>query len=512
MRRHPALSGTALRPTWLPIGLGILLRLVQIWMPVLGVHSWRQADTAAMARHFSLAGTPVWLPQVDWGGAGAGYVESEFPLYPFLVSRLYGLMGVQEWLGRGLSVLCSALTIWLVMRLSRRWFNPEAAWWGGMAFAIAPLGVYFGRAFQAEALLLLCAAGALDSLSLWRERRWPWALALSWLCFTTAGLIKVIPLLWLGLPLLMVQLTSTHPQGQAPPLRTLPGRMLRLLGRPGFWLYIGTSLMAIAGWYWHAHQLGQASGLSFGFWGSGADRSSLSLLLDLNGWINLLLRVSLRLLALVGVPFLLIGLGASWRSGGGQIVISGLVGVLLCTIATMRSSTIHEYYQLPLLLFSSPLIGLGWQTWHQQRPRWIPQLLVGLALVVSLSVLSVDYWAVELRQQQAWMPLALTIRRDLPLDARIVSVTSTDPTLLNLARRQGWLISSKQLTPERLQRWKSAGASHLAGSFVWDKTYRPMPETRQRILREMVKASPGAWVDPRSQTYLIPIDDLQPQR
>ena len=511
MRPHPALSGTAPRRAWLPIALGSLLRLVQIWMPVLGVHSWRQADTAAMARHFSLAGTPIWLPQVDWGGASAGFVESEFPLYPFLVSRLYGLVGLHEWLGRGLSMFCSALTIWLVMRLGQRWFNPEAGWWAGLAFAIAPLGVYFGRAFQAEALLLLCAAGALESLSLWRERRLPWALALSWVCFTSAGLIKVIPLLWLGLPMLMVQLSS-NPRGQAPPLKTLPGRVLHQLGRPGFWLYICTSLMAIAGWYWHAHQLGQTSGLSFGFWGSGADRSSISLLLDLNGWINLLLRVSLRLLALVGVPFLLIGLRASWRSDGGQITISGLVGVLLCTIATMRSSTIHEYYQLPLLLFSSPLIGLGWQTWHQRRTRWQPRLLIGLALVVSLTVLSLDYWAVEHRQRDAWMPLALTIRKDLPSEARIVSVTSTDPTLLNLARRQGWLISSKQLTPERLERWKRAGASHLAGSFLWDKTYRPMPKRRQQRLREMVETSPRAWVDAGSQTYLIPIDDLQPER
>ena len=511
MRRHPALSGTAPKPSWLPIGLGSLLRLVQIWMPVLGVHSWRQADTAAMARHFSQEGTPIWLPQIDWGGASTGLVESEFPLYPFLVSRLYDLLGVQEWLGRGLSVLCSALTIWLVMRLGRRWFNPEAGWWAGLAFAIAPLGVYFGRAFQAEALLLLCAAGALDSMSIWSERRLPWALALSWLGFTTAGLIKVIPLLWLGLPLLMVQFTF-NPQGEVTRLQSLPGRMMRLLSRPVFWLYVGTSLAAIAGWYWHAHHLGQASGLSFGFWGAGADRSSLSLLLDINGWINLLLRVGLRLLSLVGVPFLLIGLWASWRSRGGQIAISGLVGVLLCTVATMRSSTIHEYYQLPLLLFSSPLIGLGWQRWNQQRPRWQPRLLLSLALVVSLTVLSVDYWAVEHRQRQAWMPLALTIRRDLRVGERIVSVTSTDPTLLNLARRQGWLISSKQLTPERLQRWKRAGASHLAGSFVWDKTYRPMPEQQQRILREMAKASPHAWVDSRSQTYLIPIDDLQPQR
>ena len=511
MRPHPASSGTTPRPAWLPIGLGSLLRLVQIWMPVLGVHSWRQADTAAMARHFSLAGTPIWMPQIDWGGASAGFVESELPIYPFLVSRLYGLMGIQEWLGRGLSVLCSALTIWLVMRLGRRWFNPEVGWWAGMAFAIAPLGVYFGRAFQAEALLLLCAAGALESMSLWRERRLPWAMGLSWLCFTTAGLMKVIPLLWLGLPLLMVQLSS-NPQGQAPPLRTLPGRVLRLLKYRGFWLYVGTSLLAIASWYWHSHQLGQASGLSFGFWGSGTDRSSISLLLDLNGWINLLLRVGLRVLVLVGVPFLLIGLKSSWRSAGGQIAISGVVGVLLCTIATMRASTVHEYYQLPLLLFSSPLIGLGWQTWYQQRPRWQPRSLLCLALTVSLAVLSMDYWALEHRQREAWMPLALTIRRNLPIDARIVSVTSSDPTLLNLARRQGWLISSKHLTPEQLQRWKRSGASHLAGSLVWDNTYRPMPQQQQQVLQEMVDASPRAWVDPRSKTYLIPIDDLQSQQ
>ena len=507
MRRHPALSGTVLKPTWLPLGGNPAAAGAGLDAGA-GVHSWQQADTAAMARHFIRKAHRL------AAAGGLGRCECRrgvgISLYPFLVSRLYGLMGVQEWLGRGCSVLCSALTIWLVMRLGRRWFNPEAGWWAGLAFAISPLGVYFGRAFQAEALLLLCAAGALENLTLWRERRLPWALALSWLCFTTAGLIKVIPLLWLGLPLLMVQLGS-NPQGQAPPLQTLPLRMLRLLGRPGVWLYIGTSLMAIAGWYWHAHQLGQASGLSFGFWGSGADRNSLGLLLDLNGWINLLLRVGLRLLAVVGVPFLLIGLGASWRSGGGQIAISGLVGVLLCTAATMRSSTIHEYYQLPLLLFSSPLIGgladlaakmspLAASAVARPCPGGEPDgALVGLLGRGASPAPGVD-------------AIGLTIRRDLPPDARIVSITNTDPTLLNLARRQGWLISSKQLTPERFERWKRDGASHLAGSFVWDKTYRPMPEQQQQLLRQMVDASPNAWVDPRSQTYLIPIDDLQPQR
>ena len=130
---------------WLPITVGVLLRLIQLWMPIVGVHSWRQADTAAMARHFALSDTPIWLPQIDWAGAAEGYVESEFPLFPFLVGRLYQLFGIQEWLGRGLALLCSALTIWLVIRLGRRWFGPQAGWWGGLFFAIAPLGVSPGR-------------------------------------------------------------------------------------------------------------------------------------------------------------------------------------------------------------------------------------------------------------------------------------------------------------------------------------------------------------------------------
>ena len=492
---------------WLPITVGVLLRLIQLWMPIVGVHSWRQADTAAMARHFALSDTPIWLPQIDWAGAAEGYVESEFPLFPFLVGRLYQLFGIQEWLGRGLALLCSALTIWLVIRLGRRWFGPQAGWWGGLFFAIAPLGIYYGRTFQAEALLLLCGAGCLEAHSHWRRQGDFWALLLSWLCFTGAGLIKVIPLLWLGLPLLTVQL-SFEPQDETATQANILRRTKGLLRSPGFWLYIGASLAAIAAWYAHAYHLGQTSGFSFGFWGGGSDRSSLSLLLDPGNWFNLSLRVALRLLAIAGVPFLISGVALSWRSPNGRTAISGLVGVLLCTLATMRSSSIHEYYQLPLLLFACPLMGLGWHQWQQRSRRWESTALISLWLAISLAILSFDYWALEQRQVRDWMPLAMKIRQELPQDNRIVSVTSTDPTLLNLARRQGWLISSKQLTPKRLQLWREQGASHLAGSFRWEKMYRPMSEGQQRALRTLAAGSRDAWVDDGSQTYLIPLDAI----
>ena len=106
------------------------------------------------------------------------------------------------------------------------------------------------------------------------------------------------------------------------------------------------------------------------------------------------------------------------------------------------------------------------------------------------------------------MPLAQTIRRELPADARIVSVSGPDPTLLNLSRRRGWLISNKKLTPDRIAKLKRAGASHITGGFNWEETYRPLPKEQRTLLEKLAASSSGAWVDPRQQTYLLPIEGL----
>ena len=63
MQPHPALSGTAPRPAWQPIGLWNLLRLVEMYMPLLGIQSWRQDHTAATAQHLTGRDSPFWLPK-----------------------------------------------------------------------------------------------------------------------------------------------------------------------------------------------------------------------------------------------------------------------------------------------------------------------------------------------------------------------------------------------------------------------------------------------------------------
>ncbi|MFM7314796.1 MAG: ArnT family glycosyltransferase [Cyanobium sp.] len=485
---RPAARGA--ETSWLallPYALGAILRLIRIQGPVVGVHSWRQADTAAIARHFAEGGMRWWLPQIDWGGASAGTVEAEFPLYPYLVAGLYRLLGVHEWLARGLTITASLLSLWLVIRLGRRLLGEGAGWWGGMAWAVLPLSVYYGRTVQAESLLLLLAACSLDRFLAWQDHgRWR-DLVLSWLAFSGCGLLKVLPLFWLGIPLAWLWLRAHG---------------WRALSRSPIWLYPLGALLLTAAWYVHAHQLGQQSGLSFGFWMGDTNRYSWSTLLGPGYWLNLSLRTVVRGLAVLALPLLLVGLRDSLRPMAtvhqdslpvdprrAPVLALGLLAVLMAGATAPESSSVHEYYQLPLLLFACPLIGLGVVQLGQGHRRWI-RPAAGSILVIALLILSLDYWRVEARQEALLMPIAAAIQQQTTPAERIVSVSGPDPTLLNLARRQGWLTSPKKVDGEALNRWQAEGARAVAGSFEVIESYSPFPRGRTRLrLRTLICGS-----------------------
>ena len=108
---------------WLPTLLlsGLALRLIGLDEPLIDQQAWRQTDTAAIARNFLDEGYDLLRPRVDWRGISSGVVETNFPLYPYLVACLYGVAGgASEWLGRLLSALFSSLAAVPVYALGRR--------------------------------------------------------------------------------------------------------------------------------------------------------------------------------------------------------------------------------------------------------------------------------------------------------------------------------------------------------------------------------------------------------
>src|SRR5262245_64190848 len=123
----------------LVIAAAILPRLAHIGAPIGGHHAWRQADTAAIARNFFRGGMNLLLPAVDWSGAGPGYVESEFPLFPFLAAGLYRLFGLAVVWGRILAILFSVGAALYLARLCARYVDRRAAVLAAVALSLFPV-------------------------------------------------------------------------------------------------------------------------------------------------------------------------------------------------------------------------------------------------------------------------------------------------------------------------------------------------------------------------------------
>ena len=147
------------RTAWVFVGLlflGFALRMFEIGEPLIDKQAWRQTDTAAVARNFFEEDFNIFSPRVDWRGDGPGVVEMNFPLYPYLVSLLYGTLGgVYEWVGRLLSSFFSVATSILLFFLARKLgFSASVGLWAmfffhGYSFKLVFWACLFARIINA---------------------------------------------------------------------------------------------------------------------------------------------------------------------------------------------------------------------------------------------------------------------------------------------------------------------------------------------------------------------------
>jgi 4-amino-4-deoxy-L-arabinose transferase-like glycosyltransferase len=462
------------RIIWI-LALALIPRLVHIHAPVIGMHAWRQADTAAIARNYYEGGFRFGHPQVDWGGATNGEIECEFPAYPFAIACLYKLFGPREAAARGLSILGSLVMIAAMYALVRRTDSERTALWAAFLLAVLPLSIYYGRTIMPESWMLAFSALGILFLLEWRSTdgiRGTWPLLVSAGLVSAACLLK-IPCLYLGLPLIYVMYSKLGS---------------RFLARWEPWVYAALVLTPVAIWYRHAHGILARTGLTFGIWEYGSDKWGNWGLVATAGFWNKILFKSLaeRHLTWAGFILLLIGLFLKRRSGRERLYDFWAAGLLVYLLIVTRGNFVHEYYQLPFLLpfvvfMARPLArfaGLerpvdGGR--HLRRGRFTIGLAALVIAVLSLSASRLEaYWKKEAPSRSAEYALAERIRAATAPADRIIALDFGDPTLLYLAHRKGWNASPSFLTRSWLEARTAEGAACIAG-FSKDLGSGPFP-------------------------------------
>lgn len=457
-------------------GLSVLIHLIYLNQPLVDAQNWRQADTAAIARNFYTEDFRLLYPRVDWRGTTEGYVEGEFPLYPYLVAILYKAVGgVHEALGRLLSAVFFALSVLMLFKLAAKLYTRNIGYLSALLFTLMPINVFYGRTFMVEPLMILCSIAMVYEFSEWLDRG-GWVRFLIAVGWSTLALLVKIPTLYMGLPLVFL----AH--------RTFGKKMWR---QWALWVFAVLVLLPPILWYAHAHRLFLQTHLTFGIWNQyGYSKfGSLALRLDPAFYSKLLERIFGVILTPVGGVLFLVGLLWPVRDHREYVLHVWVLAVIIYVFIAAEGNRALDYYQMPLvppavILMAKPLWAVLNGTVIQRTvlgQRLSTRAAIGLfvALIAAFSYtyaqplfkghLYTTYFTSEVE-------IGKQVDQRVPRDARIVVIDldenrrapyrSQNPVLLYHCNRKGWQITPDEASPEHIEALRKQGATVLVTSIL----------------------------------------------
>lgn len=405
--------------------VAVLVRLYGLANPVADWHSWRQNDTAVVARNFAKFGFDPRYPRFDdlsnipsGKDNPMGWRMVEFPLYQSVaygVSRLLPLIPIEIIL-RFVTIAASVWTLILLYLLMVPTIGTLAAMVGALVYAVLPYSVYYGRVILPEPFMVFWAI--LSVYLVMKATDWKFlilaavAAALSLLVKPTAIflLLPVPYLLWrrFGLSLhLFIGLFVYWIIGLLP----LWGWRQWILqfpeGIPVYaWLFNEGGIRFKGAWfYWlFAKRLGE---LMLGYWG----------LLPLG-----------------------LGLLVTPSKKEGWLFRWWLIGGLSYLIVIARGNVQHDYYQILLLPVVSVYLGKGLAFLAQNtvfsKLSSLVLLLTCVAFLLSFSWYTIRtyYWI----NRPDIVEAGRMADRLLPKDAKVIAPYNGDTTFLYQTNRQGW--------------------------------------------------------------------------
>ncbi len=142
--------------TLLFVGMAICYGYIEtIDKPADGVHAWRQTDGLSMAKIFYEKNNSIFEPEMQNRLNDGGKAAGEFPLMYYIVSLLYRIFGVHNWVFRGLWGLILFLGCFNLYKLCSKVLNDPI--WGiliSLFTFTSPILIIYGISFLPDPVAL----------------------------------------------------------------------------------------------------------------------------------------------------------------------------------------------------------------------------------------------------------------------------------------------------------------------------------------------------------------------
>lgn len=464
--------------------LAFWLRLYKIDNPIADWHSWRQADTAAVARNFYKEGYNPFLPRGDDMSAISEikpqlnldrYRFVEFPIYPSLVYFGYLLNGgVDERIARLVSVLFSLGSIIFIYLIVKKNSTTSHALLSSLIFATLPFSIYYSRVTLPEPSLIFFSLGMFYLLDRWiYENK---LTLMGWGIFFTACAFLTKPMaVFFLLPLVYSYFKK---EGlRFPPLR--------------YWIFFISALAPFGLWrYWMQNY---AEGIPASSW-----------LLNGNGirlrpaffrWI-VGDRLGREILSITGGSLLLLGLVVKPLVKSNYLLHFLTLSSFLYLVVFATGNVQHDYYQSLLIPALSIFLARGIWILFQGFPFLLPRIIT---IPLAIFLLGITYYLTwnEVRglyQVNNWAIVHGGAAADklLAKDAIVVAPYMGDTAFLYQTNRHGFPIINS--TVEEMK--KDYGVTGYVSTTNDTKTawladkYNLLMKTDEYIVVDLTKLNP----------------------
>jgi hypothetical protein len=416
--------------------IALAFRLYKIDSPLADFHSWRQADTAAVARNFIKAGFNLLHPQYDDLSSiqsGKDNPEGlrlvEFPLYnaSFAALNKYLPIFSLEIYGRLVSTFASLVVIGIIYYLLVKEASRLSAVIAGLTYATFPFFVFFSRVILPESSALACAFLAIFFLYIYQQKNNFWQVIyyfLALIFFSTALLIKPTTIFY---ALVLFYLFARKNKAKVFTHWTMYLFFILTLLPLLLWRkYIQSYPQAIPASEWLLFSVNTPQGLQKIFFRPSFLR-----------WI-FFERINNLIFGGFASGFFLLGIVRKNKSWLFPVILIAALAYLL----TFQGGNLqHAYYQTLIFPALAIFTGLGVDLLFAQPKIFINPFL-STVLVIAVLATSWFFSYYQVRDYYQYSPDLLKIAKiiktlTLPED-KIVTDTLGDTTLLYLSERKGY--------------------------------------------------------------------------
>ena len=305
---------------------------------------WHEFDDAAIARNYIDDSTSFFEPRIDWRGDGPGITESEFPLYPWLLSQVYRAFGVDILWGRILSLIATLGALFFFMRIARSMLPLAGAVVAMLLFVGNRIVNAISTSLQPEAFMLFFYLAGVYTFLRWRQNRSLWNYGFA-IVLTSLAILEKLPAAHLGLFFLLLIFAEDG-------WTTLKDKYN--------WLFGILTLLAPLLWYWHARRLWFTYGNSLGI-SNENHWIGLDVLRRPNLWASFVAIEVLFVFAIGALPLAATAV-INWRKDRPtRTILLWCASVLICYIITIRTTAGYwaSYYHVVSVPPVALLAGAG---------------------------------------------------------------------------------------------------------------------------------------------------------